>query len=81
MVDRVLLAFVLGMSVPAVAGAQVLERPQRARPPRTEATSWRTVTVSATTLGSYDDNLTADQFVLNPDVTSQSGIPVMPTAP
>ena len=73
MTGRVLLVLVLMTGVPVVVGAQVLEPPQRERAPRSESTSWRRVTVLATTLGSYDDNLTADQVALNPDVTSQSG--------
>jgi hypothetical protein len=70
---RALLVLVIVTCVPAVSRGQVLERPQRARPPRSESTSSRQVTLSATTLGSYDDNLTAEQAVVNPDVTALSG--------
>jgi hypothetical protein len=73
MTGRVLLLFVLATSVPGVSGAQVLERPQRSREPRTESTGWRQVTLSVATLGSYDDNLTAEQVLVNQDVSSQSG--------
>jgi hypothetical protein len=73
MTGRALLVFVLATCVPAVSGAQVLERPQRARPPRSEPNSKRQVTLVATTLGSYDDNLTAGQTIGDPEIPSQSG--------
>ena len=72
MAKRVVLAFVVAMCVPALAGAQVLERPRRERQPRHEE-SWREVTLSASTLGSYDDNLAAEQTLLNPDVSFPPG--------
>lgn len=71
MTARVLLVFVLVTCVPAVSGAQVLERPQRERASRTDST--RQVTLSATTFGSYDDNVAAEQTFLNPDIPPQAG--------
>ena len=71
MTGRVLLVFVLATCVPAVSGAQVLERPQRERASRTDST--RQVTLSATTFGSYDDNVAAEQTFLNPDIPPQAG--------
>lgn len=73
MTARVLLVLVFAACVPAVAGAQILERPQRERPSRAEAPDWRRVTLLTSTLGSYDDNLTAEQAALNADVSSVSG--------
>jgi hypothetical protein len=70
MTARVLLVFVFATCVPAAAGAQVLERPERARASRTES---RQVTLSATTLGSYDDNLAAEQTLSGPEVPAQAG--------
>ena len=71
MTARVLLVFVVATCVPAVSGAQVLERPQRERAPRTEST--RQVTLSATTLGSYDDNLAAEQTLSSSEIPAQAG--------
>jgi hypothetical protein len=73
MTARVVLAVVFAACVPAVADAQVLERPQRTREPREETRDWHSVTLTANTLGSYDDNLTANQSAFNDDVTSLSG--------
>jgi len=76
MASRVLLVVVFATCVPALAGAQVLERPQRTPPreeKREEARDWHRVTLTANTLGSYDDNLTAGQSAFNDDVTSLSG--------
>jgi hypothetical protein len=73
MVGRGLLVIVLATGVPAVGTAQVLERPQRARPARTEPDSSRKVTLAVTTLGSYDDNVTAQQTLGDAEIPSQSG--------
>ena len=77
MTARVLLIAVFATCLPGLVGAQVLERPQRTRTPREETREetrdWHRVTLTANTLGSYDDNLTADQSAFNDDVTSLSG--------
>jgi hypothetical protein len=58
--------------LPSAADAQVLERPVRASE-RTESNVWRRLTFGVTTLGSWDDNVTADQVVVDPSFPSQSG--------
>ena len=60
------------MCLPARAVAQVLERPTRASE-RSERDEWRRLTFGVTTLGSWDDNLTAEQAAFDPDVPAQSG--------
>jgi hypothetical protein len=72
MTGRVLLVLALLTGVPAVSGAQVFERPQRERA-RSESTDRRQVTLSATTFGSYDDNIAAEQTILNTDIPPQAG--------
>src|SRR4029450_4394278 len=49
----------------------VLERRQRARAARTEST--REVTLLATTIGSYDDKLAAEQALSSSEVPAQAG--------
>ena len=76
MTARVVLVVVLATGVPVLAGAQVLERPQRPEPrgeTREETRDWHRVTLTANTLGSYDDNLTAGQSAFNDELTSLTG--------
>jgi len=71
MTARVVLVVVFAMCVPAASGAQVLERPQRERASRADST--QQVTLSATTLGSYDDNLAAEQTLSSAEIPAQAG--------
>jgi hypothetical protein len=61
------------MCVPATSGAQVLQPPERAAAPATQSVESSRLTFSATTLGTFDDNLMAEQGAVNPNAPPVSG--------
>jgi len=73
MTARALLALLLVAGVPVGAGAQVLDRPERPGATTRPSSSWRRLTLSVNTLGSYDDNLTAEQGAVDPTQPQTAG--------
>jgi hypothetical protein len=70
--DLMLIGLIMG--VPAIGSAQVLQRPERAAAPTAESEAWHRLTFSANTLGTYDDNVLAEQASsVDPTVPPVSG--------